>query len=204
MVRKMDYELLEEKVGRILLNHGMKEVYIKGRKNYIIEKEKEKEKEGSPHYLRLCHWDRCIQIECADNYNEALLGVYEDTEGVSIPISMFPPEEAEQLSETYRARVKLTEYDFYSIFQMYIVEFYKKNCLMDRLKLLGYDRSTINHRIVYKKNDIICDIDYDINISKVVCKITSNRGNKILEYDYEQAFYLCESVTQELEEYMKI
>ena len=195
----MNTDLIIEKIEKLMIMHGMKCVIINGYKNYIIGKDLFK----SPHYLRLCRWDNGIQIESALSYNEALLGVYEDTEGVAIPVSMLQPEEVEKLGFDYISKYNYSEYDFYSIFQMYIIEFYKNNCLIDKLESLGFKRVVKDGRVINVKDDVICDISYDFNISAIVCKIASKRRSLIREYDYEQGFYLCESVLSDLEGFMK-
>lgn len=195
----MNTDLIIEKIEKLMIMHGMKCVIINGYKNYIIGKDLFK----SPHYLRLCRWDNGIQIESALSYNEALLGVYEDTEGVAIPVSMLQPEEVEKLGFDYISKYNYSEYDFYSIFQMYVVLFYKEKCLIDRLEDLGFKRAFERDKYITVKGNLKCDIRYDEDISRVVCKITSENRSLRREYDYEQGFYLCESVISDLEGFMK-
>ena len=108
-----------------------------------------------------------------------------------------------KLGFDYISKYNYSEYDFYSIFQMYIIEFYKNNCLIDKLESLGFKRVVKEGRVINVKDDVICDISYDFNISAIVCKIASKRRSLIREYDYEQGFYLCESVISDLEGFMK-
>ena len=84
-----------------------------------------------------------------------------------------------------------------------IIEFYKNNCLIDKLESLGFKRVVKEGRVINVKDDLICDISYDFNISAIVCKIASKRRSLRREYDYEQGFYLCESVISDLDGFMK-
>ena len=185
------------KAEQILLNHGLKEVNINGRRNFI------KEGEGEQCYLRFDEWGKCIQIEVADSYEEALIGVYYDADGFDIPISMLSPDEVKGLSDREILSHTYTEYDFYSIYQMYVVLFYKEKCLIDRLKDLGFKRAFERDRYITVKENLKCEIRYDESISRVVCKITSEKRSMEREYDYEQGIYLCESVITDLEEFLR-
>ncbi len=193
----MHHAQIIKKAEQILLDHGFKEVNINGRRNFIQENETDQS------YLRLDEWGKCIQIEVAESYEEALIGVYYDADGVDIPVSMLSPEEVKGLSDRYILNHKYTEYDFYSIFQMYVVLFYKENCLIDRLEDLGFKRAFERDKYITVKGNLKCEIRYDESLSRVVCKITSEKRSMEREYDYEQGIYLCESVLADLEEFMK-
>ena len=196
-INKMFHDNIIWKAEQILLGHGLKEANINGRRNFIREDDAEKS------YLRLDEWGKCIQIEIAESYENALNGVYEDTDGVDIPISMLSPDEVKGLSDRYILSHNYTEYDFYSIFQMYVVLFYKEKCLIDRLEDLGFKRAFERDKYITVKGNLKCDIRYDEDISRVVCKITSENRSLRREYDYEQGRELCESVMADLEEFIK-
>lgn len=131
------------------------------------------------------------------------MGVYYDADGFDIPISMLSPDEVKGLSDRYILSHNYTEYDFYSIFQMYVVLLYKEKCLIDRLEDLDFKRAFERDRYITVKENLKCEIRYDESISRVVCKITSEKRSIERVYDYEQGLYLCESVIADLEEFLK-
>ncbi len=154
----------------LMLKHGFKEVVINGRKNFVQEN-----KNG---YLRFDCLKHCLMITNADSYEMACAGVYDDCDAFDYT----------------------DESDFLSILQMYIVLFYRSDCLAERLFGLGFRRRLNPQRVIFEKQGVLCEVFYQFEITKTVCIITAPGNRSYKEFDYDEGDIIVTSIVEEIQE----